>query len=479
MSVGHFIDGAWITLGPLSTTIDPSTQDIVTEFHLGTVDLMAQAISCARNCFETSGWRAQSRRRAAMLLECADAIKARHHEIASMLARENGKPITQAHHEVSAAINECIYYAGLARNIFGRTAEYEAGQQSLFTREPIGVAAVIVPWNAPATLLIRSLAPALAAGCTAVIKPAAETTGTHNLLMQAIASCPSLEKGAVVSVNDGGIALSEYLVKDPEIDVISFTGSTTTGKQIMANAAGSLKRLSLELGGKSPAVVFADADLDKAVSEISRAVVPHCGQMCTAIGRAIVHQDLMDPFIEKMKTALSSFKIGSPALSDTQLGPLINSAATARYLDNIQRGSMEGEILLRGEVVAQAGSNLGNFISPTMIRLDNRDSALVQQELFAPYLIIESFTDTRDAIASANATRYGLSASIYTQGLNNAQAASRAIKAGTVWVNCHNRLMVEAETGGFRESGLGRLHGAEGLAPFLETKHIYTQVDAL
>ncbi len=479
MSVGHFIDGNWSQLGPLSVTIDPSTNAVVTEFHQGTVELMAQAIACARRCFELTPWRAQSRRRAAMLLECADALAARHDEIASMLARENGKPITQAHHEVSAAINECRYYAGLARNIFGRSAEYEAGQQSLFTREPIGVAAVIVPWNAPATLLIRSLAPAIAAGCCAVIKPAAETSGTHHLLMQAIASCPSLEKGAIVSVNDGGIALSEYLVKDVEIDVISFTGSTTTGKQIMANAAGTLKRLSLELGGKSPAVVFADADLDKAVAEISRAVVPHCGQMCTAIGRAIVHKDLIDPFIEKMKVALSAFKIGSPVLPGTQLGPLINSAAAARYLDNVKLGAQEGEMLLRGEILSQAPNDAGTFVTPTMIRLENTASALIQKELFAPYLIVESFIEARDAVASANATRYGLTASVYTEGLANAQSAARAIKAGTVWINCHNRLMVEAETGGYRESGLGRLHGTEGLSPFLETKHIYTQVAAL
>ena len=192
-----------------------------------------------------------------------------------MLAQENGKVITQARHEVAAAVNECRYYAGLARNNFGRTAEFDVGQQSLFTREPIGVAAIIVPWNAPATLLIRSLAPAMAAGCTSVIKPAAETAGTHGMLMSCLADCPSLEPGAVVSVNDGGVEMSKALVAHVEIDVISYTGSTGTGKAIMAAASGTLKRLSLELGGKSPALVFADADMDNAVAEIARAVTPH------------------------------------------------------------------------------------------------------------------------------------------------------------------------------------------------------------
>ncbi len=478
MAVGHYIDGCWINDGPVSTTSNPSSGEPVTEFHQGTTAIMAQAITAARNCFENTGWRAQARRRAAMLLECADAIESRQAEIAAMLANENGKAIVQAQHEVTAAVNECRYYAGLARNIFGRTAEYDAGQQSLFTREAIGVAAVIVPWNAPATLLIRSLAPAIAAGCCSVIKPAAEASGTHHLLMQAITSCPSLEKGAIVSVNDGGIALSEYLVKDVEVDVISFTGSTATGKQIMANAAGSLKRLSLELGGKSPAVVFNDADIDNAVAEISRSVIPHCGQMCTAIGRAIVHQDVLDQFTAKMKSELSAFKIGPAQESSTQLGPLINPAAAARYAENVELGASQGEILLKGEVLSGSAYRSNSFVSPTMVLIDDRSSRLVQQELFSPYLTVESFSDPQDAIRSANATRYGLSASVYSEGLRNAQAAARAIKAGTVWLNCHNRLMVEAETGGYRESGVGRLHGLEGLSPFLETKHIYSQFAA-
>jgi len=478
MTVGHYINGDWRFEGEIGETKDPSTGDRVTEYHRGNEALLNEAISCARDCFEQTAWRSQARRRATMLLECADALSSCHDELAMMLSRENGKPITQAHHEVSAAINECRYYAGLARNIFGRTAEYDNGQQSLFTREPIGVAAVIVPWNAPATLLIRSLAPAIAAGCTAVIKPAAETSGTHQIMMQAIASCPSLEPGAIVSVNDGGVALSEHLTKHIEIDVISFTGPTTTGKRIMANASGSLKRLSLELGGKSPALVFADADLDNAVAEISRAVVPHTGQMCTAIGRAIVHEDIIESFIDKMKQALTSFKAGSPTDRSTQLGPLINEEAGLRYLRNVEQGASEGEMLLRGELFALNDSSPKTFVTPTMVRLENRDSTLVQNELFAPYLVIESFSDTASAIQSANATRYGLSASVYTESLRDAQRASRAIKAGTVWINCHNRLMVEAETGGYRESGLGRLHGAEGLTPFLETKHIYTQFES-
>jgi len=475
MAIGHFINGEWIKQGTLSETVNPSNCSPVSVFHRGSLDLMKQAIAIARRCFETTNWRAQARRRAAMLLEYADNIAARAEIIAQMLTRENGKPITQSRHEVAAAVNECRYYAGLARNIFGRTAEYDTGQQSLFTREPIGVAAIIVPWNAPATLLIRSLAPALAAGCTAVIKPAAETSGTHHLLMQAIADCPSLEAGAVVSVNDGGLTVAEAMVADIDIDVISFTGSTNTGKAIMANASKTLKRLSLELGGKSPALVFADADLDNAAAEIANAVIPHCGQMCTAISRLIVHQDVAKDLTTRIIAILNDLVIGSAELESTQLGPLMTSVAANRYAENVALGAAEGEILLHGEVLSRADFATGHFVSPTIVQIENHSSCLVQEELFAPFVCVETFCGLDEAIASANATRYGLAASIYSCDLITAQAAARGLKAGTVWVNCHNRLMVEAETGGYRESGLGRLHGVEGLAPFLETKHIYTQ----
>ena len=478
MVYGHFIDNQWVLSGAENSTVNPGTGQDVASFHHGNEAVLEQAISAARQCFEKTDWRAKARQRAQMLLELADAIRNKHHELALMLAHENGKVITQAHHEVQAAINECVYYAGLARNIFGRTAEYDTGQQSLFTREPIGVAAIIVPWNAPATLLIRSLAPAIAAGCTSIIKPAAETSGTHGMLMGCLALCPSLERGAVVSVNDGGIEMSQALVSHEEIDVISYTGSTFTGKKIMEAAAGTLKRLSLELGGKSPAVIFEDADIDLAVAEITQAVTPHTGQMCTAIGRAIIHESRADEFTMKIVAALDAIKIGQADDKSSQMGPLINAEAARRFESNVSEGAEAGEMLLKGQILGDNQFPTACFVSPAVMKLQQLDHRLIQQELFAPFLNIETFSAPEEAIERANATRYGLSASVYSEGLRTAKSAARAIKAGTVWLNCHNRLMVEAETGGFRESGLGRLHGLEGLVPFMETKHIYSQTEA-
>lgn len=478
MTVSHYISGQWREEGEFSTTQNPGTGEDVAPYHRGSVALLDEAIAAARACFDRGVWRAAARQRAACLLEAADRIEARRDDISMMLARENGKVITQARHEVAAAVNECRYYAGLARNNFGRTAEFDVGQQSLFTREPIGVAAIIVPWNAPATLLIRSLAPAMAAGCTSVLKPAAETAGTHGMLMSCLADCPSLEPGAIVSVSDGGVEMSKALVAHTEIDVISYTGSTTTGKAIMAAASGTLKRLSLELGGKSPAIVFADADIDNAVAEIARAVTPHCGQMCTAIGRAIIHESREQEFTDKIVAALQKIRIGQAEDPESQMGPLINAQAATRFAENVASGARDGELLLEGGIIGNGVFPTNNFVTPAVMKLGDTAHRLVQEELFAPILNIESFADPREAVSMANETRFGLSASVYTEGLKTGQAAARAIKAGTVWLNCHNRLMVEAETGGYRESGIGRLHGMEGLAPFLETKHIYSQSEA-
>ena len=475
MTAKHFIGNAWISNGDIIYTKSPSDQSQICDYHKGSQSTLEDAIHSARTAFESDQWKSRSRLRAQFLIELADGIRSVEEQLVLMITSESGKVISQVRHEVKAAINECIYYAGLSRAQFGRVAEFDSGQQSLFTREPIGVAAIIVPWNAPATLLIRSLAPAVAAGCTAVIKPAHESAGSHGILMQCIARCSSLVPGAINSVNDGGIAMSQMLVSHPEIDVISYTGSTATGKKIMEAAAGSLKRLSLELGGKSPAIIFEDASIDQAIDEIVRGAMPHSGQMCTAIGRVLVPKNLHSQVVALLVNRLSELKIGHALSSDSQIGPLINEAAAERYSKFVDQAKKDGEMHLTGERLDSDQFGSACYVSPTVASIDDVNHSLVQTELFSPFLLVETFVDKDEAIHRANSTTYGLSASVYTKTAKWAQRAARQIKAGTVWINCHNRLMVEAETGGYRTSGLGRLHGVEGLAPFLETKHIYSE----
>jgi acyl-CoA reductase-like NAD-dependent aldehyde dehydrogenase len=344
------------------------------------------------------------------------------------------------------------------------------GQMSLFHREPAGVAGIIVPWNAPVTLLMRSLAPALAAGCTSVVKPAAQTPLVHAKIMACIHKSPSLPKGVINSVNENGIDVGKAMVASPDIDVISFTGSSRTGQAIMAGAAGTLKRVGLELGGKAPAVIFEDADIDKAVTELTYGSLNMAGQICVAAARFLVHSSIAADFGHRMVAAYNAVNVGPGNHPASTMGSLIDIENQSRLMKIIEQAGDEGTMLLRG-----GWEGKGAFLTPTLFGINDTASSLVQDELFGPIVSLETFEDEAEAVRKANATSYGLAASVFTHDGARAIRVSRAIRSGTVWINAHLRLFAEAETGGFGKSGLGRLHGPEGLNDFLETKHIYME----
>lgn len=471
----HYIGGAWLASdGPLGDSIDPATLTAVGQFHPGSAALADEAARVARATFFGTDWAASPRKRAQALYEIADALEAAKMEIAALCVAENGKLMSEAIGETMGAISETRYYAGLARAMRGTMQETAPGALSLFHREPAGVAAIIVPWNAPVTLLLRSLAPALAAGCTCVIKPAHQTPLTHARIMQAIASAPSLPPGVVNSVNENGAEVGRALVASRDIDVISFTGSSRTGSAIMAAAAPTLKRVGLELGGKAPAVIHADADLDVAVRELTKGALNMAGQICVAAARFLVHESLAREFESRIVAAFSAVRTGPGSDPASQMGALIDTDAQARVARLIEQAGDEGELLLKGTAL-----NHGAFLTPTLFRIDNVQSALVQEELFGPIVSVETFGDEAEAVAKANATDYGLAASVFSENGARAMRTARAIRSGTVWINSHLRLFAEAETGGYGRSGLGRLHGVEGLNDFLETKHIYLQTGAI
>lgn len=472
----HWIDGTWRADGEIRETIAVYTGQSHAAYAYGGATLAEEAIAVARRTFDRTAWAHQPRLRAQVLLELADAIEARRDPIARAIAIENGKVLAHCTHETNAAISEARYYAGLARAIFGRVTEIDAGKQSIFAHEPIGVAAIIVPWNAPSTLLLRSLGPALAAGCTVVLKGAHQTSSVNRLYAEALSDCPSLPPG-VVNVIHGDLEVSQTLCQHVEVDVVSFTGSSATGKAIMAAGAPTLKRLSLELGGKAPSLIFDDADMDSAVREISNGVIPHTGQMCTAIARILVQDSAWDAFVPKLAEALGQVSVGDPLDPAMRMGPIFDDAAVARYSRDIASAAQVGDTILMGNVVS--GHPRENVVTPALFAVEDRAHRLVQEELFAPIGILERFSSEEEAVVSANATRYGLAASVHSQNGGRARRVARALKSGTVWINCHNRLFAEAETGGYRESGLGRLHGLEGLADFMETKHIYAEYGQL
>ncbi|MFV0245497.1 MAG: aldehyde dehydrogenase family protein [Qingshengfaniella sp.] len=467
----HYIAGAWIAEGPLGDSVNPADGTILGHYRGGTRALADQAVAAAHAAFETGLWPASPRLRADVLFEFADRLEANLDRIADLIVAENGKLRGEALGETRAAISEARYYGGLARTVLGRSFEPAPGQFSIMTREAAGVAAIIVPWNAPVTLLVRSLGPALAAGCTVVIKPAHQTPLIHAEVMRALADCPSLPVGVVNSVNENGVEVGEALVASDRVDVISFTGSSATGKRIMAGAAPTLKRLSLELGGKAPAIVFSDADLDKAIAELTRGALVMAGQICVAAARFLVHEPIRAAFEDRAAAAFRAVRTGPGTDASSQMGALIDKANEARVAALIEQAGDEGHLLVRG---AHPGGP-GAFLTPTLFRIEDVNSALVQEELFGPIVSVETFADEAEAVAKANATRYGLAASLHTNDLGRATRISRALRTGTVWLNCHGRLFAEGETGGYRQSGLGRLHGPEGLNDFLETKHIYLE----
>ena len=474
----HYIGGSWVSDAPngMIPVQNPSDGSVFAEAPNGSTELAGQAVMAARDAFEATDWASSPRLRAAVLLEFADILESRADEIADLMARENGKVLGQARHEIAAGYGEARYYAGVARNVFGRTFESAPGKMSLMTREASGVASVIVPWNAPVTLLVRSVAPALAAGCTVVTKPASQTPLTNAAVMACFESVPSLPNGVVNSVNEYGTEVGTVLSTHPEIDVISFTGSSRTGRIIMANAADTIKHVSLELGGKAPALVFDGADLDQAVAEIKRGSLALNGQMCTCISRVLVQDTIYDEMKTRLRAAYEATMTGDARAAAVELGPLIDKPSQQRLLGIVDRAGVESNLVVRGTAGGDELSS-GFYITPSMFEIEDVTHDLVQDELFGPIVSLERFGNESEAVAKANATRYGLAASIYTNDLNVSMRMARKLRFGTVWLNCHNRLFAEVETGGYRQSGIGRLHGVEAMNDFLETKHIYYEVE--
>jgi betaine-aldehyde dehydrogenase len=482
ISARQYIAGQWLPGAgdaPRGDCLDPARGVVAAHFHEAGVADVRAAIGAARQAFESTSWSRQPRLRSDVLRLFADRLEARTQEVAALLVLLNGKLLKEALGEIAASVSELRYYAGLARNVFGRSIEVEPGCWSQLEREAIGVAAIIVPWNAPVTLLVRSLAPALAAGCTVVVKAAHQTAPVHQLVMECLTADARIPPGVINSFAESAAAGAEALCADPEVDVISFTGSTRVGKAIARASAQNLTRLSLELGGKAPAIVFEDADIDAAVRGIVAGGTVMAGQMCTAIARVLVHDSIRETFTSRLSTALQAVRVGPGDDAQSQMGPVIDRAHRDRLLALVEQAHGAGaQVIHQGSLPAGLPA-AGAFIAPSLIAVQELSSRYIQDELFGPLLVLETFQSDADAVLRSNATRYGLAASLWGRDQARMRRVARLMKTGTIWLNTHNRLFAEAETGGYRESGRGRLHGVEGLNDFLETKHLYHETGAL
>ena len=473
-AAAHWIGGARLEEGPVLLSTDPATDQPLGAFHDGGRDTAVAAVAAARAAFRGSSWRTDRELRSRALWALADAVEAQLERLATAITLENGKPLGQARFELSIAAPKLRYYAGLALTDLGSAATSRTGAVSMLLKEPVGVAGIIVPWNSPVVLAVRSLAPALAAGCTAVVKMPAQTALTAALLSEVLAGVPALPAGVVNVFTESGDAGAKELVASRDVAVISYTGSSAVGSRIMAAAAPQLKRVSLELGGKAPVIVFDDADLEVALPALTGAATTFAGQFCMTGSRVLVQRSVADRVRDGLVLALGSLRLGPGTEAATQLGPLVDHAAVDRVEALVAAAeATDGvEVLLRGGPTEGPGA----FFRPAVIAVQDVSSPLVQEEVFGPVVTLEVFDTEDEAVERANATDYGLAASVWTRDGARSLRVSAAVEAGTVWTNDWAQILDQFEEGGYKRSGLGRLNGPGGLAEFQEVKHVYRAV---
>jgi gamma-glutamyl-gamma-aminobutyraldehyde dehydrogenase len=471
---GLYIDGAWRAGEHPEPLVVVSPRDgtpiaTITQAAVADVD---RAVAAARHAFDDGPWpRLAPRARAAHLLRLATLLERDRARLALLVALEMGKPISYAYEiELRAITTTLRWYAELADKQAGEVSSNDPDAVALVTREPAGVVAAVVPWNFPLTIAGWKIAPALAAGCTLVLKPS-ELSPLSALALAGLVDEAGLPPGVFnVVVGDGPLA-GRTLGEHPGVDVLTFTGSTAVGREFLRYSAGSnLKRVGLELGGKSANIVLPDApDLDAAARSAAWAVLFNSGEMCTAGSRLLVHESIADEFTERVVTAAGDWIPADPLQPDSRLGPLVREAHLARVEGLIERAGAEGAQLRTGGVRALPETG-GSYLAPTVFSDVRRDSELATTEVFGPVLAVLPFRDAADAIALANATDYGLAAAVWTADLSTAHRMSRALRAGTVWVNCYEEGDNSVPFGGVKLSGNGRDKSVHALDKFTDLK---------
>ncbi|MGE0216614.1 gamma-aminobutyraldehyde dehydrogenase [Mycolicibacterium sp.] len=471
---GSWIDGAPVaTGGPAHTVINPATGNPVAELALAQPSDVDAAIAAARTALP--GWAsATPAERSAVLARLAKLADEATDVLVAEEVGQTGKPVRLAREfDVPGSVDNIDFFAGAARHLEGKaTAEYSGDHTSSIRREAVGVVATITPWNYPLQMAVWKVLPALAAGCSIVIKPA-EITPLTTLTLARLASEAGLPAGVLNVVTGAGVDVGTALAGHPGVDMVTFTGSTAVGRKVMAAAAVHGHRTQLELGGKAPFVVFDDADLDAAIQGAVAGALINTGQDCTAATRAIVAQPLYDDFVAGVAEVMGKIVVGGPQDPDTDLGPLISLAHRAKVADMVARAPGEGGRIVTGGV---APDGPGSFYRPTLIADVDERSEVWRDEVFGPVLTVRSFTDDDDAIRQANDTAYGLAASAWTRDVYRAQRASREIHAGCVWINDHIPIISEMPHGGFGASGFGKDMSQYSLEEYLSIKHVMSDI---
>ncbi len=471
------IDGQWVAAksGDTFKRLNPANGDLVGTYPLAdTVDVDI-AVDAARRAFDSGSWsNAPVKQRHDVLRKVADTLRTQMVPIGTLLAQEVGRPIGMAIAEVAMAADVFEYFAGVSLDMKGESiTQFAPDAVGLTVHEPVGLVGVITPWNFPLLLCTWKLAPALAAGCALVVKPAQLTPSTTIELGRIIqeAGAPN---GVVNVITGPGSKIGQHMAEHPKIDKIAFTGSTEVGRSVMQAASSNIKKLSLELGGKSPNIVFADADLDQAVGGAFFAIYLNTGQVCQAGSRLLVHESIKGQFMEKLLAFTKLVKLGDPLDPNTTMGPVIDQNQLATVERYIAAGKSEGaKLIVGGSRPGNGGLEKGFFIEPTIFDAVNNHMTIAQEEIFGPVLSVMTFTDADEALRIANDTMYGLAAAVWTRDINTALKMAKGIRAGTVWVNAfHSTGLPNMPYGGYKQSGIGRELGRQGLEEYLETKAI-------
>ncbi len=473
----NFINGEFTTThsGNYIPVYDPSTEEVIAEIPDASVADVDKAIEAARYAFDEGGWpQTTAQERGRILFRIAEKIRAEAPMLAELESRNSGKPIIEAEFDIADAATCFEYYGGLATKISGTVNPVPDNALSLTLKEPVGVAGQIIPWNFPLLMAAWKLAPALAAGCCCVLKPAEQTPLTALKLAGWLSEC-GVPPGVVNIVTGYGETSGARLVSHPQVDKIAFTGSAAVGKIIMRTAADSLKRVTLELGGKSPNIFFADADFEAAIDGALFGVFINQGEVCSAGSRVLVERSIYSKFVEAMTEKAKKIVLGPPLDRDTKMGPLVSKEQFDRVRSYQELGKSEAKTAIGGN--RPKGLDHGYYVEPTIFYDVDNSARIAREEIFGPVATVIPFEDEKDALKIANDTPFGLAAAVWSRDIYKAMRMVKAIRAGIIWVNHMQPTYVEAPWGGYKQSGFGRELGLHGVDEYLESKQVHINLN--
>ncbi|HEY4931938.1 MAG TPA: aldehyde dehydrogenase family protein [Terriglobales bacterium] len=472
-----YVNGEWVASnsGKTFPVYDPSTEEVIAEVPESNAKDVDLAVAAAKDAFENGPWASSTaQERGRVLFKLADAVRQNTAALAELEARNSGKPIVEAEYDIGDVATCFEYYGGLATKVSGHVNPVPDNALSLSLKEPVGIAGQIIPWNYPLLMAAWKLAPALAAGCTCVLKPAEQTPLTALELAKHFEAC-GLPYGVVNIITGFGESAGAPLVQHPDVNKIAFTGSAAVGKQIVKMAADTVKRVTLELGGKSPNIFFADADFEAAIDGALFGVFINQGEVCSAGSRILVERPIYKKFVEAMAAKAKTIKLGPPLQRDTKMGPLVSKEQYDRVRSYLEVGKKEAKLASGGD--RPKDIERGYYVSPTIFYDVDNSARIAREEIFGPVATVIPFEDEADAVKIANDTPYGLAAAVWTRDIFKAFRAVKKIRAGIVWVNHMQPTYVEAPWGGYKQSGFGRELGPWGIEEYLETKQVHINLN--